>query len=121
VTEGMTITVHRVTVALVKQTEPIRAGTRVLPTRSLRRGITVIERAPEDGLKELTYSVTMRNGVVVERRLLSARTLRPAQDKVILVGGGETTLPSRGGYFSGRREMVMVASGYDPRTLSCGR
>ncbi|NLB97210.1 MAG: DUF348 domain-containing protein [Armatimonadetes bacterium] len=94
---NMTITVRRVCTRTVVQQEPIRARTRVIPTRQLRAGITCIKQHPEDGLKELTYRVTWRDGEVASRELLDARVVRPVKDKLILVGGGgpEAALPRR--------------------------
>jgi 3D (Asp-Asp-Asp) domain-containing protein len=118
---NMTITVHRVETRTVVQQEPIRARSRVVPNRSLRAGITYIKQHPQDGLKELTYRVTFRDGKVASRELLGANVLQPVKDKLIHVGGGATRLPSRGGYFTGRRVMKMVATGYPAMVCGTGR
>jgi 3D (Asp-Asp-Asp) domain-containing protein len=117
---GMQITVHRVATTVLTYTEPIRAQTRVTTTRRIRAGMTMIQQHPEDGVKELTYAVTYRDGQEASRKLLKSRIVRPAKDKVLLVGGSQASLPSRGGYFSGRRVLTMVASGYDASPASCG-
>lgn len=118
---NMMITVRRVCTRTVVQQEPIRARTRVVPTRRLRAGITYIKQHPEDGLKELTYRVTWRDGKVAARELLGAQVIRPVKDKLILVGGESQKLPSRGGYFTGRRVMKMVATGYPAMVTGTGR
>lgn len=117
---GTQITIQRVVESTVVQTEPIRAQTRVQSTRGLRPGFTMIRQDPEDGLKELTWRVTLRDGKVTERELLGVRVLKPVQDKIIVVGGG-AKLPSRGGYFSGSRTLTMKASGYPAMVTGTGR
>lgn len=117
---GMTITVHRVVTTTTTETVKVPFKTKVLPTRRLRRGLTMISQHPQEGLKEITARVTTRDGEVISEQVLSQKVLRPAKDKVILVGGSEAVLPSRGGYFTGRRELVMRATAYEPSPASCG-
>ncbi|NLC57048.1 MAG: DUF348 domain-containing protein [Armatimonadetes bacterium] len=118
---GLAITVHRALTRIVTQTQRIPAGTQVKPSHRLRAGITLIQQHPRDGEKELTYQVTSRNGKILSRQLLGSRVVRPARAKVIVVGGGRTRLPSRSGYFSGRRVITMVASGYPAMVTGTGR
>lgn len=118
---GMTIVVHRAVTQTVTVTQRIPAGTQVRPTRRLRAGITLIQQHPEDGLKEMVYQVTTRNGEVLSRQLLTSRVVRAPKDKIILVGGNGTRLPSRTGYFTGHRVLTMVASGYPAMVTGTGR
>lgn len=118
---GMTIAVRCAPTSVETRTEPIRSRTRVVASRRLRRGLTWIKQHPADGLKQLTYRLTWREGRVVERELLESHVLRAVRDKIIHVGGSLPRLPSRGGYFTGERILVMTASGYDPGPRSCGR
>ncbi len=106
---------------LYTRLETMPARTRVKPTGQLRHGLAMIAQHPSKGLKEVTYSVTRRDGEVVRRRVVDTRVIRRPKDKVILVGGREARLPSRGGYFSGRRVLNMVASGYPVWVCGTGR
>ncbi len=118
---GMVVTVQRIVVKNVVERQTIKAGTRVAPGRSLRPGITVIEQHPRDGVKELTYRVTTCDGVEISRELVGTRVARQPKEKVIRVGRGMRSLPSRGGYFTGRRTLRMVATGYPAMVCGTGR
>ena len=66
------------------------------------------------GLLEQRVTVTYRDGEEVERRVLSSAQVRAPQAKIVAVGSGAVPrLASRGGEpQQGRREMVLVATGY---------
>jgi 3D (Asp-Asp-Asp) domain-containing protein len=91
---------------LRKTTAQLRSGT----SRTIRNGI--------DGAKEVVYRVTSRtDGVEVRREVVSSRIVKKPRPEIIETGR-RASLPYRGGYFSGRRVVSMVATTYDP--FHCG-
>ena len=112
---------RRIVTSTYTRTETIPAQTQVRSTRRLRRGHTMISQHPKPGLKEVTYTVTLRDGEVAKRQVTGTKVVRAPKHKILLVGGKETQLASRGGYFGGRRTMNMVATGYPAMVTGTGR
>ena len=53
---------------------------------SMLRGHSTVVRAGHDGLRNVTYEITFRNGHLVARRVLSQQVLRAAVDQIERVG-----------------------------------
>lgn len=103
----------RVTEKRVEQREPIPYPTLRRSSSTLRSGTSKTVRAGVNGEKVNTYKVTLKDEVEVKRQLLSTRVLRKPVPQIVAVGRGRE-LASRGGYATGRRVVVMTATGYSP-------
>jgi 3D (Asp-Asp-Asp) domain-containing protein len=112
VTDGMTITIARVTCEITYERYTIPAPT---ITRFNRRMTVkpVVVRAGKPGVGEMTRVTWKKDGVVSETWTQSPRTVTRPVPTMVLRGN----LPSRGE----RRVLRMVATAYDPGPLSCGR
>lgn len=82
--------------------------------RHLPQGTRKVVREGVPGLMEQRVTVIWQDGREVERRVLSAAQVRAPQAKIVAVGSGTVPqLASRGGeHQPGRREFVLVATGY---------
>ena len=101
----------RATEKTVEQREPIPYPTLRRSSSELRSGTSKTVRAGVNGEKVNTYKVTLKDDVETRRELLSSRVLRKPVPEIVAVGRARQ-LASRGGYASGRRVVVMVATGY---------
>jgi 3D (Asp-Asp-Asp) domain-containing protein len=113
-----------VTVRTIETVEPIPYPTHRVPSSELRTGTTKTVRTGVQGQRSVVYEVTYRGDREVARKALSSRVTRQPSPEVVYVGTSEGT-PSRGryaarGYFSGRRVVTMIATGYDPNPASNG-
>lgn len=98
--------------------EPIPYPTLRKPTSELRSGTSRTVRNGVNGEKEVTYRVyTGPDGVELRREPISSRTLKQPVTEIVEIGR-RAALPSRGGYRSGRRSVLMHATYYDP--FNCG-
>ncbi len=64
--------------------------------KNLWRGSQKVKTNGENGLKEVTYRVVMRNGDIVSKEVLQEKVLKEAKDKVV-VKGSRVVVASRGG------------------------
>ncbi len=96
----------------VVQREPIPYPTLRKSSSELRSGSSKTVRAGINGEKKITYRVTLKDGVEIRRETVTTKTLKNPVPEVITVGS-RTTLASRG-YLSGRKMIVMSATGYSP-------
>lgn len=103
----------RVTEKTVVQREPIPYPTQRRSTSELRSGTSKTVRAGVKGIRQNTYRVTVEDEQEVSRKLVSTRILRRPVTEVVAYGR-RSELLSRGGYYSGRRTVVMTATGYSP-------
>jgi 3D (Asp-Asp-Asp) domain-containing protein len=103
----------------VEQREPIPYPTLRRSSSELRSGTSKTVRAGVNGEKVSTYKVTLKDDVETKRELVSSRVLRKPVPEIVAVGRGRE-LASRGGYASGRRVLVMVATGYSPSPADNG-
>ncbi len=111
-------------VQTVAQREPVPYPTVRKTTPDLREGATKTVRSGVNGERLAQYRVTYKNDVEVSRELVSAEVVRKPIPEVIYTGSGNAA-EARGrrasrGYFSGRRVLTMVATGYDPSPASNG-
>ena len=108
----------------VEVSETIPFTTHEVRSSELRVGTSKTVRAGVSGRKVVTYEVTYAGDSEVSRRVVSTRVIQEPKPEVIYVGVA-TGENSRGryaarGYFSGRRVVTMVATGYDPNPASNG-
>jgi 3D (Asp-Asp-Asp) domain-containing protein len=78
----------------------------------LRSGTSKTVRAGINGEKKLVYKVFYQDDKPTRRELVSAAVLKKPVPEILAVGQ-RGRLASRG-YFSGRRVLTMVATGYSP-------
>jgi 3D (Asp-Asp-Asp) domain-containing protein len=110
-TEGMVVTVKRMTTQIVQRRieVPPPAATRV--DRRVARPVVLNPGRP--GVADAVVEVTLCDGAEVGQRVISRKLVRGPEPKIVIVGSGR--LPSRGGV------LMMEATGYDPGPRSCGR
>lgn len=82
----MIITVYRVEVKTVTETEVIAYGTHTSTDDSMELGDYRIEVQGQNGEKEVTYEITYVNGEEVSRKELSSKTVKNAVDEVKVTG-----------------------------------
>jgi len=105
------------------QREPIPYPTLRKTTTQLRSGASRILKNGVNGEKEITYRVYSRtDGVELRREIVATRVLKKPVPELIEEGAktppSRGKLPSRRGYSSGRRVVIMHATYYDP--YNCG-
>lgn len=108
----------RETVRTLIQREPIPFPTVTKPGLDLRAGTSKVLRAGRNGEKQIIFRVYYRGETEVRRELVSSKIIKKPVPEVVAVGR-RGNLPSRG-YFSGRKTLVMIATGYDPSPASNG-
>jgi 3D (Asp-Asp-Asp) domain-containing protein len=96
----------------VEQREPIPYPTLRKSSSELRSGSSKTVRAGINGEKQVTFRISYKDGVEVRREAVSTKTIKNPVPEVVAVGS-RTTLASRG-YLSGRKMIVMSATGYSP-------
>jgi 3D (Asp-Asp-Asp) domain-containing protein len=92
------------------QREPIPYPTLRRNSSELRSGSSKTVRAGINGEKLNIYRVFIKQGTEVKRQLVTTKILKHPVPEVILYGR-RGDLPSRG-YFSGRKVLTMIATGY---------
>ncbi|MCC6445011.1 MAG: G5 domain-containing protein [Armatimonadetes bacterium] len=103
---------------IVTETETVSHGMKLLTSPKLRQGLSIVKQEGRKGIRKHVYRVVFRDGKEVSRtRTRTQWAVRPA-DRIIMVGA-QKNLPSRG-FFSGRKVLDMIATGYDPGPKSCG-
>lgn len=86
VTNGMLITLDRVTSDRIIETAEIDYKTEKIETNDLYVGETKVQQKGEKGEKRLTYSVTYLNGEESSRELVSTEVTKEPVNKIVLVG-----------------------------------
>lgn len=94
------------------------------PTSALRAGTSKTVRSGVPGEALVTYRVVYRGDEEIERREVERKVVRKPVSEIVQVGtasavAGRGRYASRG-YLSGKRVLVMVATGYDPSPASNG-
>jgi 3D (Asp-Asp-Asp) domain-containing protein len=106
------------TVQEIEQREPIPCPTLRKSSSALRVGSSKTVRAGVNGQKVVTYRVFFKDGKEVRREVLASRVVKKPVPEIVAMGS-QGQLASRG-YFSGRRIVTMIATGYDPSPSSNG-
>jgi len=102
--------VAMVTVKKIDQREPIPYPTLRKSSSELRSGTSKTVRAGINGEKQLVYRVTLNGENEVKRELISSKVVKKPVPEILAIGQ-RGFLASRG-YFSGRKSIHMIATGY---------
>lgn len=102
----------------IVQREPIPYPTLRRSNSELRSGTSKTVRAGINGQKQTLYRVFLKDEVEVRRESVSTKVLKNPVPEIVAVGA--RSFASRGGYFSGRKTVSMIATGYDPSPASNG-
>lgn len=109
---GMQVGVTRIRKQLTVEKHPLAFGTRQRYSSELTAGKKNILTPGKNGERVVTYRDIFKDGQRTERLQLSEK-ITPARTQVEMVGVRGMTLASRG-YFTGKRMVEMVATGYGP-------
>jgi len=101
-------------VSIVEKRETIPFSTQRKDSSELRAGTSKTVRVGVEGVKLVQYKVVMQNGVETNKEVVSSKVLKQPQTEVVAVGRKTQKFASRGGYFSGKKVISMVATGYSP-------
>jgi 3D (Asp-Asp-Asp) domain-containing protein len=99
-----------VIVKQIEQREPIPYPTLRKSSSELRSGTSKTVRAGINGEKQLVYRVTLNGENEVKRELISSKVAKKPVPEILAIGH-RGFLASRG-YFSGRKSINMIATGY---------
>jgi 3D (Asp-Asp-Asp) domain-containing protein len=98
------------TVKKIEQREPIPYPTLRRSSTELRSGTSKTVRAGINGEKLNIYKVYLKDDRETRRELVSQKVVRQPVPEIVAIGQ-RGSLPSRG-YFSGRKTITMIATGY---------
>jgi len=119
---GMTIRVVRIEVRTETEQVEIPFERRTVREASIPVGETRLLEPGVNGIEELTYRVTVEDGVEIERRLVRRVTLEEPRTEVILVGAQAelTPVPITGtvAYVADRNAWVMQTTSLNQRRLT---
>jgi len=101
---------NAVTVKQIERREPIPYPTLRKSSSELRSGTNKTVRAGINGEKQLVYRVTLNGENEVKRELVSSKVAKKPVPEILAIGQ-RGFLASRG-YFSGRKSINMIATGY---------
>jgi len=99
------------TMQKIEQREPIPYPTLRRNSSELRSGTSKTVRTGINGEKKVIYRVFLKDGEEVRREAVSSQILKKPVPEIVAIGR-RGSLPSRG-YFSGRKVLTMIATGYD--------
>ncbi|MCS7178068.1 MAG: G5 domain-containing protein [Anaerolineae bacterium] len=121
-TDGMTVRVVRVEVRTETVQQTLPYGRETVRDATIPVGQTRLLRAGVNGVEELTYVITLEDGVEVERRLARRVTVQEPQNEILLVGAREevTAVPISGtvAYLSAHNAWVMRGTTGSRRRLT---
>jgi len=121
-TDGLTVRVIRVEVRTETEQRIIPYGRETVRDATVPVGETRLLRAGVNGIEEITYAITLEDGVEVERRVVQRVTVQEPQNEVILIGAREevVAVPITGtvAYLSGHNAWVMRADTGNRRRLT---
>ena len=113
---NMTITITRVAVTQISETEPISFSSTTVNDATMEKGQTKLLVVGKNGVRTKTYQVRRENGVEVSRVLLSNKvTTDPIAQKtavgtkVVVFGTGTATWYSRPGHTAGAASNTLPA------------
>jgi 3D (Asp-Asp-Asp) domain-containing protein len=106
------------TVTKVVKHEPIPYRTVTRVGAELRAGTSQVVRPGKTGQRKLVYRVISQDNRELSSQLIISKVVRKPIEEIINVGR-RGRLASRG-YFSGRKTLTMIATGYDPSPASNG-
>jgi hypothetical protein len=114
VTEGLTVTVVRVEESFATERQPLPFTHQTVRSEAVPEGQRRLLQTGANGEVEITYQVTMEDGVEVAREEVRRETLTEPVDEIVLVGvqGELTSVPISGTivYLSGGNAWLMRES-----------
>lgn len=120
--DGMIIRVIRVETRIEVQQREIPFGRRTVRDTSIPTGETRLLEGGITGIEELTYRVTVEDGVETGRQLVRQVTVREPRDEVVLIGarGELEPVPITGtvAYLANRNAWVMQTTSPNQRRLT---
>jgi len=87
-TNGLTITVYRVTETTEVATVDVPYHSYRIKDPTLQTGKTKLVSVGENGSSEITYKITLEDGAEVRRAVIKESAVKPVSDYVIAVGTG---------------------------------
>jgi uncharacterized protein YabE (DUF348 family) len=128
ITDGLTVKLVRVTQKRVTKAETVRFATRSVKTSKLYKGQTKVVTKGVSGKRKAIYDLTLENGKVKKRELVTADVTTKPKTQVVQVGtkskpkasssGGGGGTPSGGGL--NWAALAKCESGGNPRAVSPG-
>lgn len=127
ITAGMNVTVAKITVTEIVKEVNIPYTTSKKETDSLYKGEKKTVQRGENGVKSVTYKVTQRDGVEIDREVVSEEIISKPKEEIVQVGTKEkakavssaAALPSRGS-LRYKASYTMRATAYDPSPSANG-
>ncbi|MGD1995851.1 MAG: G5 domain-containing protein [Anaerolineae bacterium] len=87
--DGLTVRVIRVEVRNETEQQLITYERETVRDATVAAGETRLLRAGVNGIEEITYTITLEDGVEVERRIVEREVIREPQNEVVLIGARE--------------------------------
>lgn len=97
VTDGLTVKLIRVTQKRVTKAETVKYATKSVKTSKLYKGETKVVTKGVSGKRKAVYDLTLENGKVKKRELVSATTTTKPKTQVVQVGTKSKPASSSGG------------------------
>ena len=120
--DGMAVHVIRVEVRTETEEQIIPYERQTIQDATVPAGETHLLRAGVNGIQELTYAITLEDGVETDRRLVRRVTVQEPEDEVLLIGAREelSAVPISGtiAYISARNVWVMRTTTGNRRRLT---
>ena len=86
VRDGMAIRVIRVEVQVDVQQQIVPYGRETVRDATVPSGEVRLLQAGVNGIEEITYAVTLEDGVELERRIAQRTTIQEPQNEIVLIG-----------------------------------
>ncbi|MFN2220424.1 MAG: G5 domain-containing protein, partial [Anaerolineae bacterium] len=122
ITEGMSVVVTRVTETFVTEKQTLPFDRKTVKSEGVPEGEHRLLQAGSNGELEITYRVTLEDGVEVDRKEVSRQVLAQPVDETVLIGvqGALTSVPISGtiAYLSGGNAWIMRQSNDLRRNLT---
>ncbi len=112
ITEGMQITVTRIEFRTGYEYEEIPFGEVINENPYINYGTSVVITEGEPGLRELAYSETLRDGVVISRKLSGERVTKEPVAQVTELGTENTVKLPDGTYLSYTKRLEVECTAY---------
>ena len=111
-TDGMEVVISRVRQQVVTEEQSLPAPVKRFADPALRAGVKRVVQEGQDGKKRIQWLVTTVDGQEVSRKVLASKVISQPKPRIERYGAGGS-LPARG-FYSGRRVLTMIATGYAP-------
>jgi Tol biopolymer transport system component len=120
--DGMTIRVTRVETRTEVEEREIPFGRRTVRDATIPEGETQLLESGIMGLEEITYRITIEDGIEVDRQVIKRETVREPRTEVLLVGARaeRKAVPITGtvAYAADRNAWVMQSTSLNQRQLT---